>query len=354
MSHSRADRLARLAQASPTASDSQGRYLPVAWARRGSCISSPEEADGVISPSVASFADISPPTSYMSSNMSSPISPASVDDYYGAASSMPPPSAVNGGGPDPTWLQSPYAYSQASISTVPPNYYNPGPPTYHDGGMYMPHDYSMPPQLPPPGLAPPKGLAIPPMVIGSTNKQPPPKTSSIEIPPPPGAEISAAPSSHHHHHASSERRTGSSASKTATSNASNGSTSSAASASASSSSSSATLPPPPPVPATTPTPTTTSSKTTSSSSVTKKTRLPRPEDDEYIEFGFQSFVIIRHQHLHDFEFSVYVYDTYFDSADQIFISYEYDCECYWCYDYFIFAFVRPSIDFRVFFHGGKD
>ncbi|KAJ2913262.1 hypothetical protein MD484_g7148, partial [Candolleomyces efflorescens] len=359
MTHSKADRLARLAQTSPTAADSQGRYLPLAWARRGSCISSPDEGDGVISPtSVVSFADISPPTSYMSSNMSSPISPASVDDYYGlptAASSMPPPSAVNGGGPDPTWLQSPY-YSQPSMPAVSGQYYissaGPVPPTYHDGGLYLGHDYSMPPQLPLSGTAP-KGLALPPMVIGSANKQPPPKSSSIEIPPPPGAEISAAPSSHHHHHASSERRTGG---KAATSN---GSTSSAASASASSSSTSATgtLPPPPPVPATASSSSKTTAATMSSSSTTKKTRLPRPEDDEYIELD-QDYV----------KETTDLFNAYFPNTENFpdsivssssgtnntsmaststSSSCEYEYGCYWGYDYFIFAFV-------VFFYGATN
>lgn len=87
VSRSRADRILRVGQGSPTAE--LHPRLHNGWPRRGSRMSSPE-ADGMSSPgSTSTFNEVSPITSYFSSNLSSPVSPTPVDESYIMSSSIP-------------------------------------------------------------------------------------------------------------------------------------------------------------------------------------------------------------------------------------------------------------------------
>ncbi|KAF8907072.1 hypothetical protein CPB84DRAFT_1822675 [Gymnopilus junonius] len=128
LSQSRADRLSRLSQASPT--DHHARRQPT-WARRGSRLSTPEpdNQSWPFSPA-GHIHDVSPgSSSYMSSDMSSPVTPATtIEDVYSQPHSFHGTSHETashhpGGTPEGGWPPPP----------GPPPYvgsYNPGIQTY--------------------------------------------------------------------------------------------------------------------------------------------------------------------------------------------------------------------------------
>ncbi|KAF6756575.1 hypothetical protein DFP72DRAFT_1115353, partial [Ephemerocybe angulata] len=179
MSQSQVDRLTRMAQMGPT--DPQGRnplYTNGSRAWRGS----PEvlgNIDGpgsglIVNPPPGAFpADMSmSPTSF--SGLASPVSPSSasvgVEDFYGVQ-------AVNGGGPDPTWLSTgaygvPYSAPVATASGS-----SAGVVRNLPGGVLPPQP---PHSAPPHQQRPPVGAMSPPM--GGPNRI---------IPPPPHSQVSA-------------------------------------------------------------------------------------------------------------------------------------------------------------------
>ncbi|TFK24476.1 hypothetical protein FA15DRAFT_687476 [Coprinopsis marcescibilis] len=141
---SRIDRMARN-QAGPT--DVKARRN-LGWSGRGSRVSSPD-SDPLRSPtSVAGYTDISPATApYMTSALSSPVSPASLDEYYGAHSAST--TLVSTPAPDPTWLHNGYpsidvgAGHDLQTSYFAPSHTLPSP-TYQDipiQGGYVGHAY---------------------------------------------------------------------------------------------------------------------------------------------------------------------------------------------------------------------
>ncbi|KAH6902570.1 hypothetical protein BKA70DRAFT_1518061 [Coprinopsis sp. MPI-PUGE-AT-0042] len=148
MSLSKVDRHARL-QASPI--DMQGRRH-LAWSGRSSRIASPELLDPTGSPSsVGGYSDVSPTASYISSDVSSPITPGSVsEDYYGVHLQAPTsglcgtPAIVDGGSSDPTWLQTSYVQGYITstghaMAPIAHGYYIPAAqgtsPPYYDTSL---------------------------------------------------------------------------------------------------------------------------------------------------------------------------------------------------------------------------
>ncbi|PPQ63659.1 hypothetical protein CVT24_004433 [Panaeolus cyanescens] len=140
MSQSRADRKNRVGQSSPV--DSSRRQL--GWPRRLSGLSTPEP--DALPSSATTYADTSPGGSYISSDFSSPVTPASTaDEYYGVATQGPvntgPPNMApssqpvysNLPTPDVQWSQSlQYGspYSSVPGPAAPSYFTNPGNQQY--------------------------------------------------------------------------------------------------------------------------------------------------------------------------------------------------------------------------------
>ncbi|TFK38329.1 hypothetical protein BDQ12DRAFT_735464 [Crucibulum laeve] len=150
-SRSRADRLVRLSQASPTDAHSRRQ---VGWSRsRGSRLSSPE-ADGLSSPA-STLHDMSPPTTYTSSNFSSPVSPTFGDDVYAMmgnckVSQTTPTAAMpyeNGNLGDHTWSQQPHP-NQISNSPYLQSYYPMAPQPIYSEAVQLPMDTGIQPMAP--------------------------------------------------------------------------------------------------------------------------------------------------------------------------------------------------------------
>ncbi|KAG2018681.1 hypothetical protein CC2G_008090 [Coprinopsis cinerea AmutBmut pab1-1] len=223
---SKVHRLSRI-QSSP-ADVQPRRYL--GWAGRESRLSSPEPVEPLGSPSSATgYSDVSPTaSSYISSDVSSPVSPASVEDYYSAGQSgiAHVPGIVNGGHSDPSWLQSGYSAPYASPSHVMPpiqqGYFAPQPassiPIYPEVPiqMYSPgypgvltpgHEMSLSDGIPVP-VEPSKSPSSMPLLSPGINTVSQPSVPATKpnaviseaitpaAPPPPAAEASTKKSRH--------------------------------------------------------------------------------------------------------------------------------------------------------------
>jgi len=93
ISQSRVDRMSRIGQASPTDLHPRRQY---GWPRRGSRLSTPEPDSGLAWPaSPATLNDMSPGSSYVSSDLSSPVTPiTSMEDIYAMPNSVPSNAAL--------------------------------------------------------------------------------------------------------------------------------------------------------------------------------------------------------------------------------------------------------------------
>ncbi|KAF9481450.1 hypothetical protein BDN70DRAFT_528202 [Pholiota conissans] len=118
LSHSRADRMARVGQSSPTETHSRRQH---GWPKRGSRLSTPEAENIAWSSSPSTYHDTSPGSTYVpsvSSDISSPVTPVTTmeDMYHGLPKTVPSTSATaihgmnplmyqTGGMPEPSWPQ---------------------------------------------------------------------------------------------------------------------------------------------------------------------------------------------------------------------------------------------------------
>ena len=191
LSQSRADRLSRLSQASPT--DPHSRRQPT-WARRGSRFSTPE-ADNLSWPITPSghINDHSPGnSSYVSSDLSSPVTPATtIDDVYAPSACGPamPPPPLHGTPPDIV-MQHPGASSEGSwaghhvapyAGSYNPNiqtYFPPVPQQYHPEMVHNTGNFDMQ-DLPTPPLVHATLAAMPQQVSYTT---PAPMTAPQSLP----------------------------------------------------------------------------------------------------------------------------------------------------------------------------
>lgn len=166
ISHSRADRIARVGQSSPTETHSRRQH---GWPRRGSRLSTPESENMAWSSSPSTYHDTSPGSTYvpsMSSDISSPVTPVTTmeDIYHGLPKSIPSTASTTaihgmtplmnvyqtGGMPEPSWSQQqsqpPYGdgYGAVSQSYFPPMV---PPPQYfsNTGELVQQRDLQIPP-----------------------------------------------------------------------------------------------------------------------------------------------------------------------------------------------------------------
>ncbi|KAF8152238.1 hypothetical protein B0H34DRAFT_110557 [Crassisporium funariophilum] len=199
LSHSRAERMGRVGQASPTDIHPRRQH---GWpARRGSRLSTPEPDN--MSSIVPAYHDMSPGSSYVSSAFSSPVTPVTtIEDIYGVQpgivqnplSSAPAhiPAAMaayqTGGMPEPSWSSQPqyhggYApHSQSYFTPRVPIFYdetgqlmsNEMPPPLHPHQQHQSPPSIVPSHHSPPfhSFAPPSPMLTPPMVPSQSYDSP--------------------------------------------------------------------------------------------------------------------------------------------------------------------------------------
>ncbi|KIM44132.1 hypothetical protein M413DRAFT_443176 [Hebeloma cylindrosporum] len=110
ISQSRVDRMSRVGQASPTDLHARRQY---GWPRRGSRLSTPEPENLAWQSSPAAFNDMSPGSSYVSSDLSSPVTPiTTMEEIYTLPNPVPSnapmplhitPAYQTGGVPEANW-----------------------------------------------------------------------------------------------------------------------------------------------------------------------------------------------------------------------------------------------------------
>ncbi|KAF8880995.1 hypothetical protein BD779DRAFT_1473627 [Infundibulicybe gibba] len=132
VSQSRAERIMRVGQSSPT--DVHPR-LHYGWPRKGSRLSSPEAENTAPPGPVANYHEASPITPYFASNLSSPVSPTPTEDTYLSKGSQSVTNLIPVDGhtsAEPSWINTQY------MSAIPP------PITQQpDMSMFNPHPSNM-------------------------------------------------------------------------------------------------------------------------------------------------------------------------------------------------------------------
>ncbi|KDR72831.1 hypothetical protein GALMADRAFT_142561 [Galerina marginata CBS 339.88] len=195
LSQSRADRMSRVGQSSPT--DLQARRQHGWVQRRGSRLSTPE-SDGLPWPSSPSaHHDISPGSSYMSSDLSSPVTPiTTMEDVYGNTTCIPPMSAPsvhtlppgisayqNRGAPEGQWPASQVPQYPNAYTTGVQTYFSPAATSahqfYNENGQVSGNFDLQQPSLPPP----PQQPILSPSYTTPPSYAPPPSAPLMQSPP---------------------------------------------------------------------------------------------------------------------------------------------------------------------------
>jgi len=154
ISQSRVDRMSRVGQASPTDLHGRRQY---GWPRRGSRLSTPEPDNSLPWPSPPAFNDMSPGSSYVSSDLSSPVTPiTTMEEIYTMPNSMPSnaplslpitPAYQTGGVPETNWNIPPQpqqfvgSYNPALQTYFPPpdQFYAGNRHTSNGAEIHQPH-----------------------------------------------------------------------------------------------------------------------------------------------------------------------------------------------------------------------
>jgi len=150
ISQSRVDRMSRVGQASPTDLHGRRQY---GWPRRGSRLSTPEPDNSLAWPSSPATYDMSPGSSYVSSDLSSPVTPiTTMEEIYTMPNSVPSntslslhitPGYQTGGVPETNWNLPPQPQQFVGSYNPTLQTYFPPPDQFYAGNRHTSNDAEM-------------------------------------------------------------------------------------------------------------------------------------------------------------------------------------------------------------------